>query len=187
VASPQRLNMLRKLREWLFGSDEPSARLSRVSVVSKIIVSARLSDPDAGLLAELRQHRESSGWQDEITQGYKAFLLHGGLGPPTYLTEDGRILWHDDIWDVQPTRGLAISAIVAGAKRTGIARLMDLLPRRPEDASTCAECDGSGWFDAHGQLKDVAGKPFAYVCTSCAGLGWKAASFELSMPCADVR
>jgi|GEM_PF-6272104 len=179
--------MLRKLREWMFGPDEPPARLSRVSVVSKIIVSARLTDPDAKLLAELRQHREASGWQDEITQGYNAFLLHGGLGPPTYLTEDGRILWHDDIWDVHPTRGLAISAIVAGAKKTGIARLLDLLPHRPDDASPCSKCDGSGWFDAHGQLKDVEGKSFAFVCTSCAGMGWEAASFDLTMPCTATR
>ena len=137
----------------------------------RILVSARIFRPSTQLLAALRQLREARG-ADEITDAYDAFLLDPGLGPPTYLTSDGRIVWDDDIWDVAGTRADAFTALLAGVRKTGLSELRELMPPRPPTSSDCAECSATGWFDAHGALIDVNGRPFSIVCSKCAGLGW---------------
>ena len=100
-------------------------------------------------------------------------------GPPTYLSSDGRIVWDDDISGVVGTRAEAYAAILAGVK-TGVLELRDLLPPRELSSADCSECSATGWFDAHGQLKDVHGKSFSFVCPKCAGLGWTSPSVVLT-------
>jgi hypothetical protein len=151
---------------------------------SRLVMSEKLFDLPLELVAELRQVEAAREWRDEITREYDAFLLDAGLGPVTYLSTDGRVIWDDSIggdcvWGVEGTSAEAYMAIVAGAHKTGVTRLLDLLPKRPPDAIDCRECDGSGWFNSHGQLVDVNGQPFSFVCTACAGLGWEVALDEL--------
>ncbi len=69
---------------------------------------------------------------------------------------------------------------MAGVKKTGIDELKTLLPSRPASATRCTACSGTGWFDAHGQLKDVHGRSFSFVCSTCAGLGWTDPSIDLN-------
>lgn len=145
----------------------------------RIVVSARIFEPSPQLIAKLRDVQEQRG-SDDITQAYDAFMLDPGLGPPTYLSSDGRIVWDDDIWGVIGTRAEAFAAILAGVKKTGVVELRELLPSRESSAIDCTDCSATGWFDGHGQLKDLEGKPTFLVCPMCAGLGWTAPSVVLT-------
>lgn len=138
----------------------------------RIVVSAPLFQPSAELLAALKERRLVCG-VDEITTAYAAFLLDPDLGPATYLTSDGRIVWDDDeMWGVVGNRGEVFAAVVAGAQKTGIVALLSLLPQRTPSAIDCERCSATGRFDFNGQLQDVHGKAFSVVCMTCAGLGW---------------
>ena len=112
------------------------------------------------LLEQLRNLRASRP-ADEIESAHDAFLLDPGLGPPTYLAADGRILWDDDSWGVEPTRGEAYAAIVVGARKTGLRDLLRLLPPRPPGTPDCGESNGTGRLGAA-------------LCSVCRGVGWRA-------------
>jgi hypothetical protein len=142
-------------------------------------------EPSAQLLAALREQRRLRG-TDGIMERHDAFMLDPGLGPPVYLSSDGRVIWDDDGWGVVGTRADALSSILAGVKRTGILELLSLLPPRPAVSVNCPECSASGWFDAHGQLRDVSGHPYSVVCMNCAGLGWTAPSLVLTESVLDT-
>lgn len=97
-----------------------------------------------------------------------AFVLYGGMGPCAYLTTDGRVLEDHRGWDDSepPVREAsddeAIAWIVAGARRTGVRALLELLPRAPVGATACARCAGSRWITLPvGQ----------FVCPRCHGRG----------------
>jgi|SRR4051812_16599457 len=143
-----------------------------------IRVSKRLFQPDAALVSELLDYRQAHG-ADDVMKRYNAFLLDPGLGPAVYLSVDGRIVWDDDGWGVTATRADALASILAGAKKTRIHALLNLLPPRPTDSLDCSNCRATGWFDAQGQLQDIHGQRFSLVCMTCAGLGWTAPSVDL--------
>ena len=135
------------------------------------LVSARLFEPSQHLIELLRARASTGG--DEILELYDAFLLDPGLGPSTYLTSDGRIVWDDaEFWGVRGTRAEAFAAVVVGAEKTGIGALRSLLPARHAGGIDCNSCSATGWYDMQGQLRDLEGKPFSIVCSTCAGLGW---------------
>jgi hypothetical protein len=148
----------------------------------RILISRRLFIPDEDLVLALRAIRETRGF-DEIAVRYDAFVLDGGLGPPTYLSADGRLIWDDDIWGVRGTFGEALAAVVAGSRKNALPTLRVLLPSRDEAAFDCAECDATGQVDAHGQMRDVEGRRLSVVCPLFGGLGWQSAKISL---CASV-
>jgi hypothetical protein len=133
----------------------------------RIVVSARIFELSPQLIAGLRNVQERRG-SDDITRQYDAFMLDPGMGPPTYLSSDGRIVWDDDLWGVIGTRAEAFAAIMVGVKKTGMVELRDLLPPRGPSSVDCAECLATGWFDWHGQLKDLASERVSFVCPQCA-------------------
>ena len=134
-----------------------------------LVVSEKYFELPADLLEQLRNLRASRP-VDAIERAHDAFLLDPGLGPPTYLAADGRILWDDtdDFWGVQPTRSEAYVAIVVGARKTGVRDLLRLLPPRPPGTPNCPECNGAGQFAADTMQLEV-------VCSACRGIGWRAA------------
>lgn len=144
----------------------------------RLIVSQRIFAPCAELVARLRQVSATQP-KDEVTVQLDAFLLDPGLGPTTYLTSDGRVVWDNDIWEVAGTWRDALSAIAAGARKTGVRELIELFPPRPPSALDCVDCAGTGAFDAHGQLKDIHGRAFTVVCGNCGGTGWTDSSLAL--------
>ena len=145
----------------------------------RLVVSARIFEPSEVLIARLREVERQRG-TDEVAKTHDAFLLDPGLGPPTYLSSDGRIVWDDDIWGVRGTRAEAFAAIVAGVRKTGVLELRELLPPRGSSAIDCRDCSATGRFDAQGQRKDADGKVFSIVCPKCAGLGWTESSLVLT-------
>jgi hypothetical protein len=165
------MTVLDQIRRWFgWARDKQGTPLT-----SRLVMSEKLFDLPPELVVELRQVEASREYRDGIMGKYGAFLLDPGLGPATYLLPDGRVLWSDCDWGVEGTQADVYMAIVVGAYKTGVRRLLDLLPPRPLDASDCQECDGTGWFSFHGQLVDVNGSPFSVVCMTCAGLGWRVA------------
>ena len=56
-----------------------------------LVVSEKYFELPADLLEQLRNLRASRP-ADAIERAHDAFLLDPGLGPPTYLAADGRIL-----------------------------------------------------------------------------------------------
>jgi hypothetical protein len=116
--------------------------------------------------------------QVEVEDKYDAFLLDPGMGPMTYITSDGRILRDARTWDgegiqFETSLDAVFSSLVVGAEKTGIAGLLDMLPRRPCDAATCATCCGNRWWTfPSSQPTPDTGKRRSIVCPTCFGRGW---------------
>jgi predicted transport protein len=133
------------------------------------------------LLTLLRAARRARGGVTSSLAGEtEVFCLFPGLGPAYYLTVDGRVLVDAEDWDGSPIReatdGHAMSAIVAGARGTGVRELLDLLPSAPANARPCADCRGGRY------------EPSGSVCSSCGGLGWTVpTSVALLALCESVR
>ena len=140
--------------------------------MSLVISEKYFAVPD-DLLARLQNLRAGRP-ADDIESAHDAFLLDPGLGPPTYLAADGRILWDDDQWGIEPTRGEAYAAIVVGARKTGLRDLLKLLPPRPPGAPDCRECKGTGRFTVGGPARGEE-QPSSLLCPACRGIGWRAA------------
>lgn len=126
------------------------------------------------LFDELSVARTSAGREpDEVELRLDGFLLDPGLGPPVYLAGDGRIAW--DGWyewsKAAPSQRDAHASLVVGAKKTGVASLLELLPVRPDRAEDCLACAGPGWMD----MLSATREPFQIVCAVCGGLGWQEA------------
>ncbi|MBK8257858.1 MAG: hypothetical protein IPK82_34970 [Polyangiaceae bacterium] len=60
----------------------------------RIVVSIPLFQLTQSIVAALRKDRDERG-HDNITEKYNAFLLDPGMGPATYLSSEGRIIWDD--------------------------------------------------------------------------------------------
>jgi len=123
------------------------------------------------LFSQLEAARTSAGREpDKVEQRLEGFILDPGLGPPAYLAGDGRIVW--DGWyewsKTAPTQRDADASLVVGAKKTGVAVLLELLPARPDDEEGCLACGGTGWTD----MPSATRERFQIVCAVCGGLGW---------------
>lgn len=109
--------------------------------------------------------------QEEVEGEHDAFLLDPGMGPMSFLTSAGRILVDGRNWDGEVLREAteeeAIGALVVGAEKTGIRTLLDLVPSRPMDGSTCPMCSGAR------RAKLYPAEPLPrMVCLLCRGRGW---------------
>ncbi|WP_437338336.1 hypothetical protein [Sorangium sp. So ce394] len=111
-----------------------------------------------------------SSWQDEVEDKYDAFLLDPGMGPMTYLTSDGRVLEDLRGWDgdeLVEVGGLsAHSALIVGARKTGIVELLELIPQPPPGSSVCSKCNGER------VVEPVPGLGAELPCTECDARGW---------------
>lgn len=119
-------------------------------------------------LREARRLRRLKFGQDEVEDEHDAFLLYPGMGPMLYLTHTGVVLVDERSWDGEAVREAkddyeAIGALVVGAKITGIASLLDLVPPKPVAGQSCPKCSGSRW------MRLGAGE---MVCVECSGRGW---------------
>jgi hypothetical protein len=139
----------------------------------RLVISEKYFEVPDDLLARLQNLRAGRS-ADDIERAHDAFLLDPGVGPPTYLAADGRILWDDDMWGVEPTRGEAYAAIVVGARKTGLRDLLKLLPPRPPSAASCRDCNGSGRFKVGGASPGDE-QPSSLLCPACRGIGWRPA------------
>jgi hypothetical protein len=139
----------------------------------------RFTIPDS-LWAALSAHREErqrqrrdailpdmDTLQDQVEADHDAVLLDPGMGPMTYITRDGRVLLDMRTWDgdsiVEATDDEAIAALLAGAEKTPVVALLDLLPERPPDAHECPMCSGTRYF---------AFRELQLLCMLCSGRGW---------------
>jgi hypothetical protein len=128
----------------------------------------------AQLVAELRAVQAQRGYTDEVIEQEDAFLLDPGLGPAQYLTADGRVLLDFREWNGSPVREAtpdeAVSALVIGARKTGVVGLLALLPRCPPDARTCPFCLGTHYVPAPAGADRVEQRQ--RMCPHCSGRGW---------------
>ncbi len=126
------------------------------------------------LLALLRAAQAERAMRDRF-ENEDTFLLDPGMGPAAFLTADGRVLLDFATWDGGPLREAtddeAVGALVVGAKKTGVAELLELIPPPPDGASVCPACDGRRWI-AFGH-KAGSDEPGRMVCLDCRGRGWR--------------
>lgn len=104
----------------------------------------------------------------------EAVWLHTDLGPSYYLTRSGRILINEG-FDAEPapregTEQDFIAALVLGAKNLSEPRLIELLPARPEGATTCGLCQGSRWVTI--PKDQLNPEDVEFLCRQCQGRGW---------------
>jgi hypothetical protein len=99
---------------------------------------------------------------DEEAVGHGAIALMGTLGSIFMLRPDGTFWDADADWG-KPLAPLAeewhMRALVWGVER--FPWLAELLPSRPADAPSCADCGGTG---------HLGNSPV--LCATCDGLGW---------------
>ncbi|XXX81274.1 hypothetical protein WMF30_21170 [Sorangium sp. So ce134] len=111
-----------------------------------------------------------NSWQDEVEDKYDAFLLDPGMGPMAYLTSDGRVLEDLRGWDgdevVEVGGWRAHSALVVGARNTGIVELLELIPQPPPGSSVCSKCNGKR------VAEPVPGFGIEFPCNECDARGW---------------
>lgn len=105
---------------------------------------------------------------DHIEREYDAAILDGGLGTALYLTRDGRVIVDGSGWDDlgvrEGTRAESLVALIVGARKTGEAGLLALLPARSKGARDCQQCNSTGWIEIGDERR--------FVCTTCGGVGW---------------
>jgi hypothetical protein len=146
-----------------------------------IVLSEKFFELSPEIIEALESWKTARGYIDSTEQEHRAYLLDPGLGPATYLTAEGRILWIDDGWGVEATRAFVYAAVRVGAKKTKVSQLLSLLPQAPTDASPCGECDGTGQYSAHGNLKSVSGDIIFLACMHCGTLGWVSPNLDLAL------
>src|SRR5262245_17216391 len=84
-----------------------------------------------------------------------AVILYLGMGPEQYLTLDGRIIIHnqDPFGSVAEAPREAKSlkeiagALAVGARIHSMPELLELLPAKPDRATTCDTCKGSHYIE----------------------------------------
>jgi hypothetical protein len=141
-----------------------------INTERRLLVSKPLFRLSPSLLEALRLLRDQRG-HESITRQFDAFMLDPGLGPATFVSSDGRVLWDDDGWGVKGTRADAFASILAGAQKTGLPELRELLPSRPADASDCSGCAGLGRIKLSPQVSSL--------CMTCGGLGWSSPTLRM--------
>ena len=120
---------------------------------------------------QAKRRAERRGPESDIEAMGEAFLLDPGFGPMTYLMADGRVMmdhfgYDDERGIEEATENDAIIGLVGGARKTGIAELLDLIPRAPSVGFPCPDCDGS----RQDTLAATAG--MNVICATCSGRGW---------------
>ncbi len=140
----------------------------------RLVISKRIFTPTDEMLAPLRRRRDR-GYEDEVTRAFDAFLVDPGMGPATYLSTSGRVLWDDDMWGIRGTLGDALTSIAVAARKTGVRALLGLAPPRPEGAADCVRCRATrGVSSPRGD-----GAVHHFVCFACGGLGWVSDALDL--------
>jgi hypothetical protein len=161
--SPATLDQLRALRSQR--KPAPAVPSDR-PIISTVELATRASELDPHD-AERAFCEDMDRLQAEVEDEYDAFLLEPGMGwPMSYITSDGRILTDSRTWDgegiqFETSLDRVIPVLVVGARDTGIASLLDLIPP-VEDGAQCSTCQGTRWFKlGKGEI----------VCPTCHGRG----------------
>ena len=101
---------------------------------------------------------------DHVSADGSAVRIYTDVGGAAFLRPDGSLLFEG--FDSGPYKELDprlhTAALVAGARQHP--ELLELLPHRPHDATTCGTCSGTGY-----ELQHV-------ICGGCGGLGWQPAA-----------
>jgi hypothetical protein len=113
------------------------------------------------LLSQLQRVELERG-RDAVAEKNDAFLMDADSNLPSYLTWDGHVIIDDGGNVRDATEDEKVAAVVAGARKTGLTVLLNLLPPRAPNAVTCHSCEGGRW------------KTETHVCPECHGRGWNA-------------
>lgn len=176
--------LIRRLRRWRHDKrveiEDRAKRQATFSAKAGSWFRRKFRKHDPNAIAKLLAHNwvaRTDELQQENEALYDAFLIDPGMGPMTYLTADGRVLLDFRTWDSdevpevrEATEDEAISALVVGAKKTGIPQLLDLIPPSPNNKSECPMCHGTRWAEPCPNFG------ITIVCVTCSGRGWTAAS-----------
>lgn len=111
---------------------------------------------------------------------FTAIDLYGGLGVGHILRSDGVVAKWDIFietdrerevglkpnceYEVELDPNWCVAALVIASERC-IPELKEVLPRRPEGARHCSNCNGQGFTD-------LPNAPRFLLCQTCWGLGW---------------
>jgi hypothetical protein len=125
--------------------------------------------PDAVALVVRRLVAEAQAGPCNTDERLNGYMLTGGPSGACYLDADGNV-WNK-WWSLDASQDGAIELVPDGPLKVGLVAIgawhvPDLaawLPSRPNDATNCALCQGSGWLP---QLQSRV------QCFECHGLGW---------------
>ena len=119
---------------------------------------------DADLIEALRRYRATRPEQSPLETSLDAVVLFSDVGGDALLTLDGRLLQNspfDGLGEIESVI-LRRATLFLGARR--VPELSRVFPKRPDNASGCEQCGGSGWFQVKADFK--------IACGHCGGMGW---------------
>ena len=129
--------------------------------------SAELNDY---ISSEFARQRESGWIRAAGADAPEAMLLWGTLGYAAFLSADGRVWIERDAFDNPSVREAttqeSIGVFVKASERHAL--FSQMIPMRPADARSCAECGGNGRIP----FTDTKGADSPIWCGECEGLGW---------------
>jgi hypothetical protein len=135
-------------------------------------VSSPIEFPRLQLSDKLKMviSKEAEGRNGEVFYGEKAALITAfTLG--TYIT-DGGYIFHVDLTEEKPPIletdvAQIIRILVIAADTMQESEFVELLPKQPDSATTCPDCEGSGV------------SVFDMPCFQCNGLKWMQTGFSI--------
>jgi hypothetical protein len=112
---------------------------------------------------------------EDIARAQRLLPLGYDLAYAYFLNENGDVFWEDAL-----DREAGVRRVDDSEERHRVIRaysrdfpeLLSLMPQRPDNASTCAQCAGSGFMT----LPTVDGQGHEVPCSGCAGVGWTGAA-----------
>ncbi len=128
------------------------------------------------IAAEIREKLERARklYPSSLSRDGNAVMLHGSIGYGCYFSPDGDIfieeydIGSDEAPTIDRSRLAEIGALVLTSRY--MPKLGELLPKRPETAASCEECEGVGWL--HQEMFRWVFKSEGLLCNKCSGLGW---------------
>jgi hypothetical protein len=134
----------------------------------RLPISPDLTDAVRRQLATFLSHPpEKLAWHVPTAERAGALPLYIGWLTTIGLRPDGSLVeWNTDDPDMNlrdPDETWGTVALVEGVRK--YPELRPLLPVRPDTASECNQCGGTGW------LVPVS-DPEGFICEPCRGLGW---------------
>jgi hypothetical protein len=146
------------------------------SIVRQLLLSIEPMDLPPEIAAEIRSRLEYAreSCPVNLSGDRQAVMLHGSIGYGCYFSPDGDIfieqydIGSDESPTVNRSREAQIAALVLTSRY--MPQLAALLPKRPANAPSCRDCDGTGWL--HQEMFRRVFKSEGLLCTKCSGLGW---------------
>jgi hypothetical protein len=119
---------------------------------------------DGELKEALRRFRARRPKPSRLETSLDAVVLMSDVGGDALLTLDGRLLQDSPFDGLSEIESVIMRRAVLFLGSRDVPELVRAFPKRPQDATQCEQCAGTGWFPVK--------VDFHIACGGCGGMGW---------------